>query len=124
MSEEYQSMRRIAAALAALAEEENTADPLLAALVEAVVKLCDRADAQQEQLDALDLDMDDLSSDLSDVEEVVFAQAPQSNDSTAVEVLCPHCKRASHIPYDTLKDPACRCPRCDKPLSFEGGGGA
>lgn len=64
----------------------------------------------EETADALGEEIDTVSDDLSDVEEVVFGE--DEDDEDFFEVECPECGAAIDIHADILEAGAVECPSC------------
>ena len=66
----------------------------------------------QEVADELGEEVDAISDDLSDVEEVVFDEYDEDDDDDFFEVECPSCGAEIDIDEDILDQGTVECPAC------------
>ena len=71
-------------------------------------------DQVYDELDAMDEDMDDLTSALFDLDE-----DEEEDDDAEYEVTCPNCGVVTTVDEDTLMTGEARCSGCGQPLELE-----
>ena len=73
----------------------------------------------QEVTDELDEEVDAISDDLSDVEEVVFDEYDEDEDDDFFEVECPSCGAEIDIDEDVLAAGVVECPACGDKFALD-----
>ena len=73
----------------------------------------------QEVADELGEEVDAISDDLSDVEEVVFDEYDEDDDDDFFEVECPSCGAEIDIDEDVLAAGVVECPACGDKFALD-----
>lgn len=73
----------------------------------------------QEVADELGEEVDAISDDLSDVEEVVFDEYDEDDDNDFFEVECPSCGAEIDIDEDVLAAGVVECPACGDKFALD-----
>ena len=92
-------------------------------LISVMIGILEEMAMSIEDLEENDLDLgeeiDALSDDLADVEEVVFGDDMDEDDDDYFEVECPNCEEPLVIDDEVLAEGIIQCPNCEEKFSLD-----
>ena len=94
----------------AIDTEKSKEGKLIAAIIDILEEMGMTLEDLEESTTALGEELDAVSDDLSDVEELLFGE--DDDDEDFFEVECPHCKEPLMIDEDVLEAGVIECPSC------------
>lgn len=103
-----------------LDKEKSKEAKLLGTVIEILEEMSDSLSDVDARFDAVGEEIDALSDDLSDVEEMVYDEDDDDDDDCCCEdddffeVECPNCGEPLYIDEDILEEGVIQCPECDK----------
>lgn len=102
-----------------LEKEEDAKSKLIARMLEAMEEMADAMDAMEARQDEAEQYIDELDSDLGDVEEVLFADEEDDEDAGVdfIEYECPHCHTSVYYDQEAFDlEEEHLCPECGREL--------
>ena len=94
-----------------------------AKLISVMIGILEEVAMSIEDLEENDLDLgeeiDVLSDDLADVEEVVFGDDFDEDEEDGFEVACPNCEEPLTIDDEVLAEGVTQCPNCEEKFSLD-----
>ncbi len=94
-----------------------------AKLISVMIGILEEVAMSIEDLEENDLDLgeeiDVLSDDLADVEEVVFGDDFDEDEEDGFEVACPNCEEPLTIDDEVLAEGVIQCPNCEEKFSLD-----
>ena len=104
----------------AIDTEKSKEGKLIAAIIDILEEMGMTLEDLEESTTALGEELDAVSDDLSDVEELLFGEdddedgccCEDEDDEDFFEVECPHCKEPLMIDEDVLEAGVIECPSC------------
>ena len=94
-----------------------------AKLISVMIGILEEVAMSIEDLEENDLDLgeeiDVLSDDLADVEEVVFGDDFDQDEEDYFEVACPNCEEPLTIDDEVLAEGVIQCPNCEEKFSLD-----
>ena len=94
-----------------------------AKLISVMIGILEEVAMSIEDLEENDLDLgeeiDVLSDDLADVEEIVFGDDFDEEDEESFEVGCPNCDEPLVIDDEVLAEGVIQCPNCQETFSLD-----
>ena len=94
-----------------------------AKLISVMIGILEEVAMSIEDLEENDLDLgeeiDVLSDDLADVEEVVFGDDFDEDEEDYFEVACPNCEEPLTIDDEVLAEGVIQCPNCEEKFSLD-----
>ena len=92
-------------------------------LISVMIGILEEMAMSIEDLEENDLDLgeeiDALSDDLADVEEVVFGEDDDEDEDDYFEVECPNCEEPLIIDDEVLAEGIIQCPNCEEKFSLD-----
>ena len=103
-----------------LEKEEDAKSKLIARMLEAMEEMADAMDAMEARQDEAEQYIDELDSDLGDVEEVLFADDEEDDEDAGVDFIeyeCPHCHTSVYYDQEAFDlEEEHLCPECGREL--------
>ena len=103
-----------------LEKEEDAKSKLIARMLEAMEEMADAMDAMEARQDEAEQYIDELDSDLGDVEEVLFADDDEDDEDAGVDFIeyeCPHCHTSVYYDQEAFDlEEEHLCPECGREL--------
>lgn len=92
-------------------------------LISVMIDILEEVALSIEDLEENDLDLgeeiDVLSDDLADVEDVVFGEEDEEFEDDFFEVECPNCEEPIIIDDEALAEGVVQCPNCEEKFSLD-----